>query len=315
MKNTNKVSKIPVFGLIAIITVIALTLIACNVPNDDDEDKGDGKTFTTLQAFHNWYGKQPDTTPDNPYRVKLNFKDVSMGFSGANFGLLPFERSKKYIYLDCSGSPFTSIESFSGCTNLTGITIPDSVTSIGSYTFSSCTNLINITIPNRVTSIGESAFENCTSLASIIIPNSVTSIQDQAFRYCTSLTSITIPDSVTYLSGFNDCIGLTDITIPNNVTTIGQLAFNSCTGLTSVTIPSNVIGIRAGAFGKTNLISVTFEGTISLSSFEDMSTIEGTESFPGDLRNKFYETDQDNGTPGTYTRPDTSSTTWTKISG
>ncbi len=42
------------------------------------------------------------------------------------------------------------------------ITIPDDVTSIGSYAFEDCTGLTSIIIPNSVTSIGGSAFQGCT---------------------------------------------------------------------------------------------------------------------------------------------------------
>ena len=82
--------------------------------------------------------------------------------------------------------------SFSGCTGLTSITIPDGVTHIGSSAFSGCTGLTSITIGSGVTSIGNSAFYNCTGLTSITIPNSVTSIGSYAFEGCTGLASITI---------------------------------------------------------------------------------------------------------------------------
>ena len=67
-------------------------------------------------------------------------------------------------------------------------TIPNSVTSIGSYAFSGCDNLTSITIPNSVTSIGSYAFSGCDNLTSITIPNSVTSIGIYAFRNCDNLT-------------------------------------------------------------------------------------------------------------------------------
>ena len=73
---------------------------------------------------------------------------------------------------------------FYGCSGLTSITIPNSVTSIGAGAFSECTYLTSITIPNSVTSIGDYAFSECTYLTSITIPNSVTSIGDHAFESC-----------------------------------------------------------------------------------------------------------------------------------
>ena len=60
-------------------------------------------------------------------------------------------------------------EAFAGCTALSSITIPESVTSIRSYTFSGCTSLSNITIPESVTEIGEGAFYGCISLTSIYV--------------------------------------------------------------------------------------------------------------------------------------------------
>ncbi|MBO5223249.1 MAG: leucine-rich repeat protein, partial [Clostridia bacterium] len=86
---------------------------------------------------------------------------------------------------------------FSGCSSITSIEIPDSVTSIGSYVFAYCSSLTSIEIPDSVTSIGECAFRNCSSLTSIEIPDSVTSIGSSAFYNCSSLTNIEIGNSVT----------------------------------------------------------------------------------------------------------------------
>ena len=72
----------------------------------------------------------------------------------------------------------------------TEFTIPDSVTSIGSYAFARCDSLTSILIPDGVTSIGDNAFFWCDSLTSVTIGNSVTSIGDNAFAWCDSLTDV-----------------------------------------------------------------------------------------------------------------------------
>ena len=89
----------------------------------------------------------------------------------------------------------------------------------------------NTSIPNSVTSIGSFAFYQCSSLTSIIIPNSVTSIGESAFFGCISVTSVTLPKSVTSIgyAAFRDCFSLSSVTIPNGVTSIGSGAFYGCT--------------------------------------------------------------------------------------
>ncbi len=168
---------------------------------------------------------------------------------------------------------------FYGCAGLTSITIPDSVTSIGDYAFSNCKSLAKVTIPDSVTSIGEYAFYGCSSLARITIGKGVTSIGEYAFRYCYSLASVTIPDSVTSIgySAFSGCTGLASVTMPDSVTFIGMSAFGGCTGLVSVTIPDSVTRIGSYAFyGCSSLTSVTIgNGVTSIgeSAFDDCKNL------------------------------------------
>ena len=79
---------------------------------------------------------------------------------------------------------------------ITSVSLPDGLTSIGDGAFLGCSSLTSVTLPNSVTSIGGLAFQNCSSLTSITIPNSVTSIGNDAFESCSSLTSVTIGNSV-----------------------------------------------------------------------------------------------------------------------
>ena len=189
--------------------------------------------------------------------------------------------NKKYTVVKVEGFSFAGH-------NLTSITIPNSVTSIGYGAFSLCSGLISVTIPNSVTSIGEEAFYACTGLTSVTIPNSVTSIGDSAFIYCTSLHTITIPKDMNVLKAFKHCPMLTNIQftegidslvvidqyafaqgvlpiciIPDNVTSIGLGAFSQCKNLHTVTIPTSVKNIEKYAFyGCKSLNTIHYEGTV-----------------------------------------------------
>ena len=159
----------------------------------------------------------------------------------------------------------TSIDrdAFYGCTSLTSIYIPEGVTSIGTNAFYGCTSLTSVHISESVTSIGGGVFGECTSLTSVYIPEGVTSIEGSAFYGCTSLTSVHIPEGVTKIGegAFLECTSLTSIHIPEGVTSIGESlgdgVFGECSSLTSIYIPRSVTKIERNAFiGCSSLTSI-----------------------------------------------------------
>lgn len=142
---------------------------------------------------------------------------------------------------------------FSGCSNLTGITISDNVTSIGTYTFSGCSGLTNVIIPDNVTSIGNGAFKECTSLESITIPFVGTTkdgTSNTNFGYIfggtVNYNATAVPSSLKTVvvtggtkiaeRAFDGCSNIESITIPNSVTNIGRRAFNGCSNLNAIYI-------------------------------------------------------------------------------
>ena len=90
--------------------------------------------------------------------------------------------------------------------SLTSITIPNSVTSIGSSAFYSCSNLISVTFEeeSELKSIGEFAFGYCNGLTSIIIPSGVTSIGNYAFFVCCRLVEVYNLSSLNITRGSSD---------------------------------------------------------------------------------------------------------------
>ena len=171
--------------------------------------------------------------------------------------------------------------------SLSSITIPNSVTSIGSSAFFGCSSLTSVVwnaencadfssysvapfydIRSQITSFtfGDSVLHipsylcyRMSNLTSITVPNSVTSIGDNAFRYCSSLTSpvynahvfaflpttysgaYTINDGITSIAGgaFAESSSLTSITIPCSVMKIGEGAFDKCSSINTIVIKAN----------------------------------------------------------------------------
>ena len=151
------------------------------------------------------------------------------------------------------------------------------ITRIGNGAFYNCSDITSISIPNTVTSIGERAFyfvEKEGGLTSLVIPNSVTSIGDRAFYGCRYLERITLPSGITSIGDgwFCDCWHLKSINgsedgtivIPEGITSIGSNAFRNCQyDLKSVIIPEGVTSISDHAFYDChNLVSVSVPSSI-----------------------------------------------------
>ncbi len=147
--------------------------------------------------------------------------------------------------------------------NVTSVTIPDSITNIGTQAFESCSNLTSVIIGTNVETIGMGAFVFCGLLTNVTIPNSVMTIGVGAFDDCASITSVTIPNNVTSVGegAFQACINITSLTIGNKLTYIGTNAFGACINLTTITFPASLTSIENYAFlGCDKLTSIYFKG-------------------------------------------------------
>jgi len=164
------------------------------------------------------------------------------------------------------GYPVTGIGGWlfaeDGCyegVELTSVSIPKSVKSIGEGAFMCCP-ITDITLPQGLESIGEYAFSS-TGLTNIFIPSSVTSIDVDAFGGCYDLTNITVEAGNTNYKSSGGALynyagttliscpaGLTGITISNGVKSITESAFEGCANITDVILPQTLTNIGGGAF-------------------------------------------------------------------
>ena len=198
-------------------------------------------------------------------------------------------------------------------------TIPDTVTTIDAYAFSDCLNLTYLSIPEKVTSLGAPFMINCPAMArvhvnqynpsfsvdggsavlskdgSVLIrycvdqnetytfPYSVTAIGDYAFYGSENLKSITIPGNVTTLGvgAFEGCDNMESVTIPTSIQEIPQLCFGYCNGLYKVTIPYSVRTIGQNAFfGCCHMYAVQFKGVAPQIADNAFGGVEATVCYP-----------------------------------
>ncbi len=187
---------------------------------------------------------------------------------------------------ELGGNPVKEIarRAFNRVENLTSISIPDSIITIGDFAFNDCENLTSISIPDSVITIGDFAFYGCKSLTSTSIPESVTSIGDRAFGGCHNLAGFNVDSANPSYSSFDGVLFDREQTtiirypagkvashysIGGNVSSIGDDAFTNSPNLTSITMGDSVISIGEAAFRYCpNLTNITIgKNVTSISQF------------------------------------------------
>ncbi|MBQ4385916.1 MAG: leucine-rich repeat domain-containing protein [Kiritimatiellae bacterium] len=209
-----------------------------------------------------------------------------------------------------NGFSVTSIgaNAFSGCSNLTDVTMPDSVTSIGYGAFRDCSCLASVSIGESVEGIGAYAFYGCTSLRTIHIPDSVEIIGEEAFANCGAWESVTVPlalvDNAQY-SYYGSAIALVfgikptihELILPEGITTISEYTLRNVQ-YDQIKLPSTLkeIGDRTFSncqlrdiqipFGVTNIGYQAFYRCTYLDSITIPSSVQhiGDEAFWGCIR-------------------------------
>ena len=196
-----------------------------------------------------------------------------------------------------SSAKIIAAGAFSDCTNLTYITIPDSITSIWRITFYGCSNLKSVYIPAGVTYLDSQAFSGCDALTDvlvsednpkyksfngslytkdgktlllympgraekdIIIPDGVINVVDYAFCECENIVSVTVPATVKTIGefAFANCYNLNTVIFDTGsmLTKIGFRAFSGCMNLTDIVLPDSLTDIGGWVFDGCDAITST----------------------------------------------------------
>lgn len=177
---------------------------------------------------------------------------VDIDFSSLDGGY-PLEEVK----LPANITQLENYSSFANCKMLKSVILPEKLEEIRTSLFEGCSALTTLVIPNTVTKIGKNAFKE-SGLTQITLPESLTTIEASAF-YKTKLETITIPKNVTKIPTdcFYQCENLTRAMFPNTLTTIDARAFRGCSNLANIDIPTSLETIGIGAFGDCKNLKLT----------------------------------------------------------
>lgn len=140
------------------------------------------------------------------------------------------------------GAPLVSIGRgiFSGKTELTDVTFPDTLLLIEQSAFSGA-GLTSLDLPDSLIYIEEYAFNN-VPVKTLYIPDSVEEIGKYCFEDCTELTDLKLSAGMTFCGNgaFEDCTALVNVEIPDGCEYLGQDMFAGCSNVKEITLPGSI---------------------------------------------------------------------------
>ncbi|MBO7218836.1 MAG: leucine-rich repeat domain-containing protein, partial [Clostridia bacterium] len=192
---------------------------------------------------------------------------------------------------------------FEYCTNITSISLPASLVSIGAGAFTATTNLVRVDITDlnawlainfadidsNPTNHNAKLYLNGELVEDISLTEGVTSIGSYALTGL-DVETLVVPSTVTTIgsNAFYSCTSLTEVVIPNSVTSIGAGALAGCTAIESLSIPFTGSGSsentdlghlfggvdNAAVPASLKTVTITGDGSIPEAAFANCGNIE-----------------------------------------
>lgn len=193
-----------------------------------------------------------------------------------SIAIIEIPKSLKSAHTDWESLEGYSNGPFEKCSNLKKVTFEKGSTKVAQCLFAGCSGITDIEMPDTITVIEAKAFSECSNLQNVIFSNNLTNIQGNAFYHCISLMEVNLPDTVVSIewNAFNQCTDLEKINLSKSLENLGNKAFYNCDNLTEIEIPKSLdnahtswddlTGYPDGPFENCdNLSKVTFEEGIT----------------------------------------------------
>lgn len=300
---------------LSLVSTLALTpeiLWRQTVAHGVDVDWGDGSPIQTYAGSGNTNiikNHTYETIGDYVIKLRANSGTFFLGV-GTNSGIirLPYSKFVTAIHIGSGGALLNNYGLYghaSGLISLRRVTIPNTITTIGTGFLMDATALENIGLPRGITAIPANGFSKCSALRLVSIPYTVTEIKNNAFEGCNNLFTLSLPNSISIIGAhafngmrnldtlhikidsdnklntytFYSCSTLKKSLLEEGITSIAAISYTNCTSILEFDIPSTVtyIGDRALA-NFTTLLAMNCKPVVPPTCFDDSTVFRSLNS-------------------------------------
>ncbi len=275
--------------LVAVMTCIfAISALAAEIPDWTDITTVDGMSDKSVFGADGTKGAtsrvlMSDGITYPAYYICKDSKTFAISYTDLNAKTGKSYEAANVVRIEIPKGTVTvsdALKQMNGYTALLTVVIPEGATTISQYGFKTPNNttnspIISITIPSTITSIGSQAFYGCNSLKELIIPEGVTEIPKEMAYYTTALEKLVIPSTITKInaSAFRSSAFSNELVIPEGCTYIDEYAFKA-SGVTKVTLPSTLETVKKEAFKECPALTDVYSKSPVIGSYMFQECIE-----------------------------------------
>lgn len=275
-----------IVAFIFIISVLLTVFSGCNNSNNNIEETSDAEeTSAVVDASTSENENKQESPAEDFYYTEKDDGTLLIGYKGKESDVVvPAEIDKKIVTeIIWKGFHYNK-------DNLRSVTLPETITIIGTEAFEDCSLLAEINLPDSLTSVGIKAFLGCTSLKQITIPANC--IFGDAALAQSGVETVIFKEGVETISNALVETKVKEVVLPNSVREIGFSAFDRCYDLEKVTLNEGLVTIKSYAFSKTKIKEIIIPKSVksidetSFSGCKDLEKVIFEGDAPQDFMNE-----------------------------